>query len=369
MAVIQYELLHEDAQTGARLGRLHTPHGVFPTPMFMPVGTQATVKTLSPEEVLATDAGIILANTYHLFLRPGADLIAEAGGLHSFMKWPRAMLTDSGGFQVFSLGAIRKIKEDGVYFRSHIDGSKRYLSPEVATRVQMQLGADIAMAFDECIPYPADYAYADDSTARTTRWAERCLSVHQHDRQGMFGIVQGGMYPDLRRRSATEITALPFDGFAIGGLSVGEPHDVMNEVLEFTTSLLPPNYARYLMGVGTPDCLVEGVLHGIDMFDCVYPTRVARNGTAMLMNGRLNIRNKQYERDFTPIDACCDCYACTHYTRAYIRHLYKAEESFALRLLSIHNLHFLQRLMKEIRLAIAEDRFGDFRKTFWEQYR
>lgn len=369
MSVISYELVHQCAQTGARAGVIHTPHGSFPTPMFMPVGTQATVKTLSPEEVLATGAGIILANTYHLFLRPGADLVEDAGGLHSFMKWPRAMLTDSGGFQVFSLGAMRKIKEDGVYFRSHLDGSKKYLSPEVATCVQMQLGADIAMAFDECIPYPADYEYASISTDRTTRWAERCLAVHSHPAQGMFGIVQGGMYKDLRAKSAAAITNLPFAGFAIGGLSVGEPHDLMNEILNYTTPLLPQDKARYLMGVGTPDCLVEGVARGVDMFDCVYPTRVARNGQAMLASGRINIKNKQYERDFTPLDADCDCYACKNYTRAYIRHLYKAEEIFAYRLLTIHNLHFLQRFMKSIRQAILENRFGDFRKQFWQDYR
>lgn len=368
MAVITYDLVHEDAQTGARAGIIHTPHGSFPTPIFMPVGTQATVKTLSPEEVAATGAGIILANTYHLFLRPGADLVEAAGGLHEFMQWPRAMLTDSGGFQVFSLGAMRKIKEDGVYFRSHIDGSKQYLSPEVATKVQMQLGADIAMAFDECIPYPADYDYVAASTARTARWAERCLAVHRHDRQGMFGIVQGGMYRDLREQSVQDITALPFDGFAIGGLSVGESHDLMNEVLGYTAAMLPQDKARYLMGVGTPDCLVEGVARGIDMFDCVYPTRVARNGMAMLATGRLNIKNKQFERDFTPLDAACDCYACRHYTRAYIRHLYKAEEIFAYRLLTIHNIRFLQRFMAAIREAILADRFGEFQKSFWEHY-
>ncbi|MBB6478261.1 queuine tRNA-ribosyltransferase [Negativicoccus succinicivorans] len=368
MAVITYELVHEDAQTGARAGRIHTPHGSFDTPMFMPVGTQATVKTLSPEEVAETGAGIILSNTYHLFLRPGTELIKAAGGLHQFMKWPRAMLTDSGGFQVFSLGAMRKIKEEGVYFRSHIDGSKQFLSPEVATRAQMDLGADIAMAFDECIPYPADYEYAKQSTERTTRWAKRCLEVHEHPAQGMFGIIQGGMYRDLRAQSAREITALPFDGFAIGGLSVGEPHDLMYEMLDYTTHLMPRDKARYLMGVGTPDCLVEGVARGVDMFDCVYPTRVARNGMAMLKTGRLNIKNKQFERDFSPLDAECDCYACRHYTRAYIRHLYKAEEIFAFRLLSVHNIHFLQRFMRGLREAILEDRFGDFQRDFWAQW-
>lgn len=368
MAVITYELLHRDAETGARAGILHTPHGSFPTPMFMPVGTQAAVKVLSPEEVAATGAGIILSNTYHLFLRPGADVVAAAGGLHAFMRWPHAMLTDSGGFQVFSLGDMRKIKEEGVYFRSHIDGSPRFLSPEVSTEVQQQLGADIAMAFDECIPYPADYEYAKQSTERTTRWAKRCLAVHSHPRQGMFGIVQGGMYRDLRERSAAEITALPFDGFAIGGLSVGEPHELMYEVLDYTAELLPADKARYLMGVGTPDCLVEGVARGIDMFDCVYPTRVARNGMAMTREGRINIKNKQYERDFGALTEHCGCYTCRNYTRAYLRHLVKAEEPFLGRLLSIHNLHFLQDFMREMRAAILADEFTAFRKRFWEHF-
>lgn len=368
MAIIRYESVHTDARTGARAGLLHTPHGTYPTPMFMPVGTQATVKTLSPEEVAATGAGIILANTYHLFLRPGADLVAEAGGLYKFMHWPKAILTDSGGFQVFSLGAMRKITEDGVEFRSHLDGAKQFLSPEIATRVQMQLGADIAMAFDECIPYPAEHDYAARSTARTTRWAKRCLAAHEHPRQGLFGIVQGGMYADLRKESARELVTLDFDGYGIGGLSVGEPHDLMYEMLEVSTDLLPRDKARYLMGVGTPDCLVEGVLRGVDMFDCVYPTRVARNGMAMTREGRLNIKNKQYEREFIPLAEDCDCYACRNYTRAYIRHLYKAEEIFAFRLLSIHNLHFLQQLMREMREAILEDRFTSFRDEFWQRW-
>ncbi len=368
MATITYELIHEDIYSGARAGIIHTPHGSYPTPIFMPVGTQATVKTLSPEEVAELGAGIILANTYHLFLRPGADLVEEAGGLHEFMRWPRAMLTDSGGFQVFSLGAMRKIKEDGVYFRSHIDGSEQYLSPEKATKIQMQLGADIIMAFDECIPYPADYEYAKTSTERTSRWAERSLAAHQNEKQGMFGIVQGGMYRDLRIQSAEEITSLPFDGYAIGGLSVGEPHTLMYEVLDYTVPMLPKDKARYLMGVGTPDCLTEGVARGIDMFDCVYPTRVARNGTAMIPTGRLNIKNKRHERDFTPLQENCDCYACRNYTRAYIRHLYKANEIFGLRLLTIHNLYFLQKFMREMRVAIMADCFADFRKEFWAGY-
>ena len=288
--VINYELIAQDSKTGARAGLLHTPHGTFTTPMFMPVGTRATVKTLSPDELTMMGAQIILGNTYHLFLRPGTELIKEAGGLHGFMNWKKGILTDSGGFQVFSLGNTRTIKEEGVYFRSILDGSKQFLSPEVATKAQEDLGSDIAMAFDECIPYPADYNYAKKSTERTTRWAERCIKARTRSDRGMFGIVQGGMYKDLRKQSALEIASLPFDGIAIGGLSVGEPHDIMYEVLEYTTPYLPVNKARYLMGVGTPDCLLEGVTCGIDMFDCVFPTRVARNGMAMVHTGRMNMK-------------------------------------------------------------------------------
>lgn len=363
--VINYELIAEDSHTGARAGLLHTPHGTFQTPMFMPVGTQATVKTLTPEELHAMGAQIILSNTYHLFLRPGTPLIKEAGELHKFMNWDGGILTDSGGFQVFSLGAMRKIKEEGVYFRSHIDGSLQFLSPEVATKAQEDLGSDIAMAFDECIPYPAEYDYAKKSTERTTRWAERCIKAHTRDDRGMFGIVQGGMYKDLRKKSAEEISSLPFDGMAIGGLSVGEPHDMMYDILEYTTEWLPKGKARYLMGVGTPDCLVEGVARGIDMFDCVFPTRVARNGMAMVHTGRMNIKNKQYERDFTPLEEGCGCYTCTHFTRAYIRHLYKAEETLALRLLTIHNLYFLLQFMRDMRQAIIDGNFTSFRENFW----
>lgn len=363
--VINYELIAEDSHTGARAGLLHTPHGMFQTPMFMPVGTQATVKTLTPEELHAMGAQIILSNTYHLFLRPGTPLIKEAGELHKFMNWDGGILTDSGGFQVFSLGAMRKIKEEGVYFRSHIDGSLQFLSPEVATKAQEDLGSDIAMAFDECIPYPAEYDYAKKSTERTTRWAERCIKAHTRDDRGMFGIVQGGMYKDLRKKSAEEISSLPFDGMAIGGLSVGEPHDMMYDILEYTTEWLPKGKARYLMGVGTPDCLVEGVARGIDMFDCVFPTRVARNGMAMVHTGRMNIKNKQYERDFTPLEEGCGCYTCTHFTRAYIRHLYKAEETLALRLLTIHNLYFLLQFMRDMRQAIIDGNFTSFRENFW----
>lgn len=367
--VITYELQKECPHTGARAGLLHTPHGTFTTPMFMPVGTQATVKTMAPEELKEMGAQIILSNTYHLFLRPGSDLVEEAGGLHRFMNWDGGILTDSGGFQVFSLGDLRKITEEGVAFRSHIDGSKKFLSPEIATRVQEQLGSDIAMAFDECIPYPADYAYADRSTARTTRWAERCREAHTSPTQGMFGIVQGGMYKELRERSAKELVAMDFDGYSVGGLSVGESHDLMYDILEHTTPLLPTGKARYLMGVGTPDCLVEGVARGIDMFDCVFPTRVARNGMAMTHQGRVTVKNATYTHDWGPIEDGCQCYACRNYSRAYIRHLYKAEEILAFRLVSYHNLYFLLNFMREMRQAILEDRFPAFREEFWANYK
>ena len=364
----RYELLKECKETGARAGLLHTAHGTFKTPMFMPVGTQATVKTLTPQMLKDVKAQIVLSNTYHLFLRPGEDLIKEAGGLHKFMGWDGGLLTDSGGFQVFSLSAMRKITEEGVAFRSHIDGSKRFLSPEIATQVQMALGSDIAMVFDECIPYPADYDYALASTDRTTRWAKRCKEVHDHPYQVLFGIVQGGMYPELRKRSAEALQEIDFPGYSIGGLSVGESKELMYEVLEATTPLLPKHKPRYLMGVGTPDCLVEGVARGVDMFDCVYPTRVARNGTVLTHKGRLVVRNAEHARDFAPLEEGCTCYTCQNFSRAYLRHLFKAEEILGLELASIHNIHFLLRLMEEAREAIMEDRFLEFKKSFWELY-
>lgn len=368
MHAVRYELIKECSRSGARLGRLHTPHGTFETPMFMPVGTQATVKTLSPEELYEMGSQVILSNTYHLFLRPGHELVQKAGGLHKFMNYKRGMLTDSGGFQVFSLGAMRKITEEGVMFRSHIDGSKKFLSPEIATNVQEALGADIAMAFDECIPYPADYDYAKQSTERTTRWAKRCLEAHTREDQSLFGIVQGGMYPELRKLSVQQLTELDFAGYGIGGLSVGEPKPMMHDILGQTTVDMPKDKARYLMGVGTADCIVEAVNLGVDMFDCVFPTRVARNGTAMTNYGRLVVRNACYAEDFSPIEEGCGCYTCRNFSRAYIRHLFKAEEIFALRLLTIHNLYFLLNFTKRIRQAIAEDRFPEFRERFLQNY-
>ncbi|MDN4607118.1 tRNA guanosine(34) transglycosylase Tgt [Sporosarcina highlanderae] len=369
MAAITYEHIKTCKQTGARLGIVHTPHGSFETPAFMPVGTQATVKTMSPEELKEMGAGIILGNTYHLWLRPGHDVIKEAGGLHKFMNWDRPILTDSGGFQVFSLSEFRKIEEEGVHFRHHLNGSKLFLSPEKATEIQNALGSDIMMAFDECPPYPATFEYMKASVERTSRWAERCLKAHARpEDQGLFGIVQGGEFEELRKQSAKDLVSLDFPGYAIGGLSVGEPKDVMNRALEFTTPLLPENKPRYLMGVGSPDSLIDGAIRGVDMFDCVLPTRIARNGTLMTSEGRLVVKNAKYERDFGPLDPNCDCYTCKNYSRAYIRHLIRAGETFGIRLTSYHNLHFLLNLMEQIRDAIRNDRLGDFREEFFEQY-
>lgn len=366
---VRYELIKQCKQSGARLGRLHTPHGVIETPIFMPVGTQATVKTMAPEELKEMNAQIILSNTYHLFLRPGHEIVKEAGGLHSFMNWDRPILTDSGGFQVFSLSGLRKITEEGVEFRSHLSGEKLYLTPEKSMEIQNALGADIIMAFDECPPYPAEKQYVADSTERTYRWLKRCIEAHgRKEDQALFGIVQGGMHEDLRRKSAEQQIELDLPGYAIGGLSVGEPKDIMYEVLSYTTPYLPKDKARYLMGVGSPDALIEGAIHGVDMFDCVLPTRIARNGTCMTSEGRLVVRNAKYMKDFGPLDPNCDCYTCRNYSRAYLRHLIKADETFGLRLTTYHNLYFLLDLMKKVRQAILEDRLLDFRNEFLIQY-
>ena len=369
MEAITYELIKKDETTGARAGIIHTPHGSFPTPIFMPVGTQASVKAVSPDELAELGAGIILSNTYHLFLRPGPDLVREAGGLHKFMGWNRGILTDSGGFQVFSLGNLRKISEEGVTFRSHIDGSKQFLSPEISVKVQTDLGSDIVMAFDECVPYPADYEYTKESHLRTLRWAERSKKSMTREDQGLFGIVQGGMYKDLRAESAKALAEMDLPGYGIGGLSVGEPKSLMYEILDFTTSLLPENKPRYLMGVGTPDSLAEGVARGVDMFDCVFPTRVARNGMAMTWTGRLVMKNLAFARDFDVIEKGCGCYACRGgFTRAYIRHLVRAGEIFGLRLLTLHNLWFLQSFMKAMRDSILSGTFDAFRRDFFSKY-
>lgn len=364
--MFEYELIHECKQSGARLGVFHTPHGDIETPVFMPVGTQGTVKTLTPEEVASTGAGILLSNTYHLWMRPGPDIVRAAGGLHSFMNWPGAILTDSGGYQVFSLAERRKIEEEGVHFRSHIDGSRQFLSPEKALEIQTALGSDIMMQLDECAPYPADRAYIRNSLDRTLRWLGRCEKSWQtRDSQALFGIVQGGMYGDLRKESAERTCAFDLPGFGIGGLSVGEPKELMCEMLSVVTDVMPKDKPRYLMGVGTPDYLIEGVFRGVDMFDCVWPTRLGRNGSVITSEGRVTVRNAEFARDFSPLDSNCDCYACRNYSRAYIRHLIKADEILGLRLTSYHNIYYLVNLMKEIRLAIAEDRFADFRRDFY----
>lgn len=366
---IKYELIKQCKQTGARLGRIHTPHGVIDTPVFMPVGTQATVKGMSPDELKEIGAHIILSNTYHLYMRPGSKLVEKAGGLHRFMNWDRSILTDSGGFQVFSLSNLRDITEEGVTFKSHLDGSKHFISPEKAIEIENSLGADIIMSFDECTPYPAEYDYAKRSMEMTTRWAKRCKEAHKNtEKQALFGIVQGSTYKDLRVQSARELVDLDLPGYSIGGLSVGEPKELMYEMLEHTLPELPTTKPRYLMGVGSPDALIEGAIRGIDMFDCVLPTRIARNGTVMTSHGKVVIRNATYQEEFTPLDPECDCYSCKNFSRAYIRHLLKAEEIMGVRLTTIHNLRFLVNLMEKIRQAIMNDSLLDFRNEFFKKY-
>ena len=369
MPAITYELLHIDKNSGARRGVVHTPHGDIQTPIFMPVGTLATVKAMSPEE-LKNDvkAQIILSNTYHLYLRPGHDIVKEAGGLHKFMNWDRPILTDSGGFQVFSLSGLRKITEEGVIFNSHLDGSKHIFTPEKVMEIEEALGADIIMAFDECCPYPSDYKYTKNSMERTTRWAARCKEAHTAENQGLFGIIQGGFYKDLREQSAKDLISLDFPGYAIGGISVGEPKEEFIDILRYTTPLMPENKPRYLMGVGTPDYLIEASLAGIDMCDCVLPTRLARHGTAMTSKGKLVIRNQNFARDWNKLDDECDCYTCKNYTRAYLRHLIKTNEILGMRLLSLHNLRFLTKLMERVRIEIEHDNLLAFRKEFYKKY-
>ena len=369
MQAITYELLHIDKNSGARRGVIHTPHGDIETPIFMPVGTLATVKAMSPEE-LKNDvkAEVILSNTYHLYLRPGHELVKEAGGLHKFMNWDRPILTDSGGFQVFSLSSLRKITEEGVTFNSHLDGKKHLFTPEKVMEIEEALGADIIMAFDECCPYPSTYDYTKKSMERTTRWAERCKIAHKTQNQGLFGIIQGGFYKDLREKSAKDLIDLDFPGYAIGGISVGEPKEEFLDILRFTAPLMPENKPRYLMGVGTPDYLIEASIAGIDMCDCVLPTRLARHGTAMTSKGKVVIRNNTYARDWTPLDEECDCYTCKNYTRAYLRHLIKTNEILGMRLLSLHNLRFLTKLMERVRIEIENDNLLGFRDEFYKKY-
>ena len=364
-----FELKHICKQTGARYGILHTPHGDVETPMFMPVGTLATVKYLSPEELYAMHTGVILANTYHLWLRPGEDVVANAGGVQKFMHYNGPMLTDSGGFQVFSLAERRKITEEGVTFRSHLNGEKLFLSPEKSIQIQNKIGADIMMSLDECPPYPCDYDYMKKSVERTIRWAARGKEANTRSDQALFGIVQGGEYEDLRKLSATELVKMNFDGYSIGGTSVGETKETMYKMIEYSIPYLPEDKPRYLMGVGSYDAILEGVIRGLDMFDCVLPTRIARHGALMTSKGRLNIRDKSNEYDLRVIDDECDCYTCkSGYTRSYLRHLYKCDEGFGKRLLSIHNIRFLVHLMEQIREAIKEDRLGDFKEKFFEKY-
>ncbi len=366
---IRYELIHEDKLTKARYGILHTPHGSFETPIFMPVGTQATVKTLDSEEIKEVSQGLILGNTYHLWLQPGDQIVKDHGGIRGFMNWDGALLTDSGGFQVFSLAKIRKITEEGVTFRHHLNGSLLHMSPEDSIRVQNNLGADIIMSFDECPPFHSSYEYHQESLERTLRWATRGKAVHRFpDKQALFGIVQGGPFKDLRLKSINELIKIDFPGYSIGGLSVGETKAEMYEILDFLKDKMPNDKPRYLMGVGSPDDILMGVLNGMDMFDCVLPTRIARHGTAMTSLGKIVIKNKTYESDMMPLDVNCDCKVCQQYTRSYLRHLLKAKEILGLRLISYHNLYFLKNLMKKIRDAIINDRFTEFKDEFIKNY-
>ena len=368
MEKFSYEVIHTCKQSGARVGVFHTPHGNIETPIYMPVGTQATVKSLTPRDLEEIEAQIILSNTYHLYLRPGHEIVKKAGGLHKFMNWNRPILTDSGGFQVFSLSALRKITEDGVEFRSHLDGSKHYITPEYDMEIQEALGADIIMAFDHCSEIGVTKDEARDAMNRTINWLDRCYKAHKNDNQMLFPIIQGNIYEDLRIESAKRTVPYAKCGIAIGGLSIGEPKDVMYKMLDALRPYYPENMPRYLMGVGSPDCLLEGVLRGIDMFDCVLATRIARNGTAFTSHGRVIIKNAKYKEDFTTLDDECDCYACKNFTKAYIRHLITAGEILGAKLLSIHNLRFLINLMTNVRKSIMDDRFLDFREEFYKKY-
>ena len=362
------EIKHTDKQTGARYGILHTPHGDVEVPMFMPVGTNATVKCLSPEEIKSLGAGVILANTYHLHLRPGEEIVKKAGGVHQFMNYDGPMLTDSGGFQVFSLQKTRKITEEGVEFRNIYNGDKDMFTPEKVIQIEEDIGADIIMSFDECIPYPVTHEYAKRSTERTIRWAKRGLMAHKREDQALFGIVQGGEFQDLREMCAKELAALDFPGYSIGGTSIGEPKDVCFRMIEDAIRYLPTNKPRYLMGVGSLDYILGGIERGVDMMDCVLPTRIARHGALMTSQGRINIRKAQYKEDFTPLDPECDCYTCKHYTKAYLHHLFMCNEEFGKRLNSIHNIRFLIKVVEGARKAIQEDRFKEYEEEILRKY-
>ena len=362
-----FEVIKTDPETGARAGIFHTPHGDIETPVYMSVGTQATVKGVLPRDLKEAGAQIILANTYHLYMRPGHELVKAAGGLHTFMNWDRPILTDSGGFQVFSLAKLNHIKDEGVWFRSHIDGSKHFFTPEKVMEIENALGADIIMQFDECSEYGVDYRYAKDALDRTVRWLERCAAAHKREDQALFPIVQGNFYKDLRLESIAAAKPFAKYGLGIGGLSVGEPKPLMYEILDAMQPALPADVPRYLMGVGSPDCLVEGVMRGIDMFDCVLATRIARNGTALTSAGKIVVRNAAYKEDLTPLDAECDCYCCRHYTKAYLRHLINAGEMLGAMLLSLHNITYLNRLMRGLRWAILDGSLRDFREDFYRR--
>lgn len=369
MGVIEYQLLKTEKNTKARLGKLKTNYGTYETPMFMPVGTQATVKTLSPEEIKEVNSGIILANTYHLWLRPSEDIINEAGGLHKFMNYNGPILTDSGGFQVFSLATPKNITEDGVLFKNHLNGDKLLLTPEKSIEIQNKLDSDIAMSFDECPPASATYEYMKQSLERTLRWAKRGKNAHHNPNQALFGIVQGGYFEDLRKYSATETVKLDFDGYAIGGVANDhESKSDMYNAIDYTIPYLPEDKPRYLMGVGEPIDIIEGVIRGIDIFDCVLPTRLARHGHAFTKYGKINLKNAKYKKDFTPICSSCDCYACQNYTKSYIKHLINADETFGQRLLSIHNIRFLIRLTEELRNAIKNDNILEYKTKFLKDY-
>jgi len=363
---LEFRILQKQGGCSARVGEIKTPHGTFRTPVFMPVGTQGSVKAVSPDELRQTGAEIILANTYHLYLRPGHKRIERLGGLHSFMGWDGPILTDSGGFQVYSLAKLREISEEGVVFQSHLDGSRHFIGPEQAMDIQQSLGSDIVMAFDECVSYPAEYEYVQRSVTLTGRWAERCRAHLAGGEQALFGIIQGGVYPDLREKSAHDLVRIGFDGYALGGLAVGEDRETRLHVIRETIQMLPEDKPVYLMGVGAPEDLVESVALGVDMFDCVMPTRNARNGTLFTTHGRITIKNAQYADDGRPIDDQCDCYTCTHFSRAYLRHLFLARELLAYRLNTIHNLRYYARLMTGLRDAVKHARVEDFKKAFYE---
>ncbi len=363
-----YEVLKQDEKTGARAGVLHTPHGDIPTPIYMPVGTQATVKGIFPRDLEEVGAKIILSNTYHLYMRPGDEIVKKAGGLHKFMNWNRPILTDSGGFQVFSLAKLNNIKDEGVTFQSNVDGSRHFITPEKAIDIENNLGADIIMAFDQCTPYGVDYKDSVNAMKRTLIWLDRCYNHHRNEEQALFPIVQGNFYKDLRKKSLEETKPYAKYGIAIGGLSVGEPKELMYDILDSMLPDYPTNVPRYLMGVGSPDCLIEGTLRGIDMFDCVLATRVGRNGTAFTSKGKVVVRNGMYKEDFTPLDDECDCYCCKHYTKAYLRHMINVGEMMGGMLLSLHNTAFLLRLMRNLREAILGDYLQDFVTEFYAKY-